>query len=86
MPGITARTKRHLYSGWTKIQPGLFAVEISPFPGIQLSNILPMWRFSKKRSLFVKTIIAAASVTQIVSTHFVVWVIAIFSCMKFTKR
>ena len=70
MPGTTARTKRHSYSGWSKIKPGLFDVGMSIFPGIQLSNILPMWRFSKNRSLFVKTIIAAATVTQIVSIHF----------------
>lgn len=47
--------------------------KLSFFSGIQASNILPMWRFSKKRALFVRTIIAAVIIKEIIpynSMHF----------------
>ena len=50
------------------------------------SSKRPTWRVSKNISRLAITIIAAAKVTTIVSTHFVSGVIAIFSCMKLTNR
>jgi len=51
-----------------------------------ISSSRPTCRVSKNMSLLVITIITAAIVITIVSTHFVSGVIAIFSCMKFINR
>ena len=51
----------------------------------RVSSSLPTWRVSKNMSLLVMTMIAATTVTTMVSTHSISGIMAIFSCMKFTK-